>query len=208
MTTWVEDPEGGRARGPRGLARAWVEVLVRPGRFFRTGVSPGDQAPGLVFAICVAVAFVGGRFLHAYLRLGDPFAFPPGSVPTVFGGPVASALLVLALTGLLVAPAILHLTAALQTALLIPIVRDRGGVSETVQVIAYASAPCALAGPPVPGLRAACALYGAALLVLGLREVHGTSTLRAAAAGAIPATLVFGVGFRGLDALSTLLGEI
>lgn len=207
MTTWVEEPRGGRARGPRGLLRAWVEVLVRPGRFFRTGVSPGDQAPGLVFAVCVAVAFVGGRFLHAFLRRGEPFTFPPGSVPTVFGGPVASALLVLALTGLLVAPAILHLVAALQTVLLIPIVRDRGGVSETVQVIAYASAPCALAGPPIPSLRTACALYGAALLILGLREVHGTSTLRAAAAGALPATLLFGVGFRGLDALTALLGE-
>lgn len=208
MTTWIEDPQGGRARGPRGLARAWVEVLVRPSRFFRTGVSPGDQAPGLVFAVCVAVAFVGGRFLHAYLRRGEPFAFPPGSVPTVFGGPAASALLALAFTGLLVAPAILHLTAALQTVLLIPIVRDRGGVSETVQVIAYASAPCALAGPPVPGLRVACTLYGAVLLVLGLREVHGTSTLWAAVAGGLPAMLVFGVGFRGLDALSRLLCDV
>ena len=208
MTTWVENPEGGRARGARGLTRAWVEVLVRPRRFFRTGVSPGDQAPGLVFGVLVAVAFVGGRFLDAYLRLGRPNSFPPGSVPTVFGGPVASALLVLAFTALLVAPAILHLTAALQTVLLILVVRDRGGVGETVQVIAYSAAPCALAGPAVPELRLACALYGAALLVLGLSVVHRTSLLRAAVAGALPATLVFGVGFRGLAALSTLLDRL
>ena len=50
MTTWVENPTGGRDRGPRNLVRAWIEVLVRPQQFFRNGVAPGDQAPGLVFA--------------------------------------------------------------------------------------------------------------------------------------------------------------
>lgn len=196
MTTWVENPRGGRARGARGVARAWVEVLVRPGRFFRTGVSPGDQAPGLVFGVCVAVAFLAGRFLAA-----------PGTVPRVYGGPVPSALVALAVVALLVAPALLHLTAALQTALLVPLVRDRGGVSETVQVVAYAAAPGALAGPPVPELRAACALYGAVLLVVGLGTVHGTTVPRAVLAGALPATLLFGVGFRGLDALAVLLAR-
>lgn len=196
MTTWVENPHGGRARGPRGVVRAWAEVLVRPGRFFRTGVSPGDQAPGLVFGVCVAVAFLAGRFAAA-----------PATVPEVYGGILPSALLALTVTALFVAPALLHLVAALQTALLVVLVRDRGGVSETVQVVAYAAAPGALAGPPVPELRAACALYGAVLLVVGLRAVHGTTTLRAILAGALPATLVFGVGFRGIDAFGALLAR-
>lgn len=205
VTTWVENPEGGRARGPRGLGRAWVEVLVRPRRFFRTGVSPGDQAPGLVFAVCVAVAFVGGTFLHSMLVFDEPFGFLRGDAPTLFGGQTATALLVLAVTALLIAPAVLHLTAALQTALLILLVPDRGGVSETVQVIAYATAPCALAGPPIPGLRVACALYGTVLLVFGLKTVHRTTALRATLAGALPATLLFWLGFRGLNAVRSLL---
>ncbi|OYR96216.1 hypothetical protein DJ71_01240, partial [Halorubrum sp. E3] len=54
VTSWIENPEGGRARGPRALARAWVEALIRPRRLFANGVSPGDQAPALTFAVAVA----------------------------------------------------------------------------------------------------------------------------------------------------------
>nr|WP_284014008.1 YIP1 family protein [Halobaculum sp. DT92] len=169
-------------------------MLVRPTRFFRTGVAPGDQAPGLVFAVCVAVAFAGVQFV-----------LDPVTIPTAFGGPGVSAAVSLLFVAVFLAPAALHLTAALQTVVLILLVRDRAGISETVQVLAYASAPCALAGPPVPELRAACALYGAGLLALGVREVHDTSTLRAAVATALPSALVFGVGFRGFAAVETLL---
>ncbi|MXR42787.1 hypothetical protein GRX01_15750 [Halobaculum sp. WSA2] len=194
MTTWVDDPEGGRARGPTAVARAWGEVLVRPVRFFASGIAPGDQAPGLVFAVCVAVAFAGVRFL-----------LDPTTIPTAFGGAAVSAFVSLLFVAVFVAPASLHLTAALQTVLLIVFVRDRAGISETVQVLAYASAPCALAGAPIPELRAACALYGAGLLVVGVRSVHGTTTGRAVAATVVPASLVFGYGFRGFDAIATLL---
>ncbi|MFD1686793.1 YIP1 family protein [Halobellus litoreus] len=194
MTTWVENPDGGRERGPRGLLRAWVEVLVRPQQFFRNGVAPGDQAPGLVFAVVVAVAYTIGLF-----------AFAPERIPALAGGRTVSVALALAAVALVVAPAALHLTAALQTVILIVAVRDRAGVSETVQVVAYATAPCVVAGLPWPALRLVCALYGGALLVIGLREVHGTTTVRALAAGAVPATLLFGSAFGGLDAGEAVL---
>ncbi|MDS0294839.1 YIP1 family protein [Halogeometricum luteum] len=194
MTTWVENPEGGRERGPRGVARAWVEVLVRPRRFFKNGVAPGDQAPGLVFAVVVAVAYTTGLF-----------AFAPGRIPAFAGGPAVSALLGLALVALLLAPAVLHLTAAIQTVLLLVGVRDRGGISQTVQVVAYATAPCALAGLPSPELRFVCTAYGATLLVVGLSEVHGVSTRRALAVGALPAAFLFGYVFEGWAAFEHVL---
>jgi hypothetical protein len=195
VTTWVENPEGGRARGAVGLARAWVEVLWRPRRFFRNGVAPGDQAPGLVFAIAVTLAHVG--LLAAF----DPSVFP------VYGGrPLVSALFAFVVAGLLVAPIVLHLTAAIQTLLLRLVVPDRAGVSETVQVVAYASAPGIFAGLPIPGIRLAAALYGATLLVVGLAVVHDTSLPRAAAAGAAPALFLFGYAFGGLPAFETLAG--
>jgi hypothetical protein len=152
MTQWVERPEGGRDRGPVAVARAWLEVLVRPRRFFRTGVAPGDQAPGLVFAAVVVLAEEGVRF-----------ALVPGAFPVFAGQPLASAVLALAVAAVLVTPAVLHLTAALVTVELAVLTRlagfapDRGGVGETVQVLAYAAAPCALAGVPggrrTPGAR-------------------------------------------------------
>ena len=194
MTTWVANPEGGRDRGPRGLVRAWIEVLARPRQFFRNGVAPGDQAPGLVFAVVVALAYTVGLFWSV-----------PARIPSLAGGAGVSAGIALAAVALVVAPATLHLTAALQTVLLILLVDDRAGVSETVQVIGYAAAPCVFAGIDVPAVRFGCALYAAALLVVGLREVHGTTTARALLTAAIPAVLLFGTAFGGIPAGEALL---
>ena len=197
VTSWVAEPGGGRERGPRGVARAWVEVLVRPRRFFANGVAPGDQGPGLTFLMAVVAVEEASRLL---LR--------PEAVPTLVGGRALSFLLVVGLATLLVAPAGLHLLGALQVLLLRPLVADRAGVSETVQALAYAAAPCALAGIPSPWIRAACTLYGAALLVVGLSVVHDTSYRRAALAAALPAIAVFGYGFRGVAALGALWADL
>lgn len=196
MTQWVENPTGGRDRGPVAIARAWVEVLVRPRRFFRTGVAPGDQAPGLVFAGLVV-------FVEELTRL----ALVPGAYPILGGQPVASRALGLALAVVLVMPATLHLTAAIQTVLLAPFVAERGGVSETVQVLGYATAPCLLAGPPIPALRLACAIYGFALLAVGMREIHGIDPIKTLPLVAIPGAIVFGYGYRGFLAAEQLLLE-
>lgn len=209
MTTWVENPTGGRDRGPRGLARAWVEVCLRPRRFFRNGVAPGDQAPGLVFAVSVALVYVATRF-----------AFVPATRPEFFASEVASVVVGLLVAGLIVAPVVLHLVAALEVLVLMAVVRDRAGVSETVQVVAYATAPMALAGVGVPpalagvagvdlvvaGWRLLLAGYGVVLLVVGVATVHDTSVPRAAVAAALPALVVFGYGFGGVFALETVTG--
>lgn len=194
VTTWVETTRGGRDRGVRALVRAWVEVLVRPRRFFRNGVAPGDQVPGLTFAVLVGLCYVFGRGVAE-----------PGWLPSVGAGPVLSTVLLVLLVGLVVAPGVLHLTAALQTLLLIPVVPDRAGVSETVQTVAYASAPCVFAGVAYPPARFVCAAYGAVLLVLGLATVHRTSIPRALVAGVAPAALLFGYGFGGFAAATATL---
>ncbi|EMA64708.1 YIP1 family protein [Halorubrum lipolyticum] len=204
MTSWIEDPEGGRARGPRALARAWIEALVRPRRLFANGVGPGDQAPALTFAVAVAAAYTVGWLV------ADPGAVP-GIVVSV---PVSAAILVL-LVVVLAAPVGLHLTAAVATLSVILAsveydgglaLRDRGGVSETVQVVAYASSPMALAGPPIPALRVVCGAYAAVLLLIGFRTVHGTTPLRTLVAGLPPALLGYGVGYRVVAAVRSLIG--
>jgi len=196
VTTWTETPGGGRGRGPRALLSAWVEVLVRPRRFFRTAVAPGDQAPGLVFAMLVVLVEESTRLVLS-----------PGSVPRLTGSPTLSALLVVLVAVLIVAPAALHIVAAIQTLGLMVLARDRAGISETVQVLAYASAPCVLAGISNPGVRVVVAAYGAYLLVVGVVEVHDVSPRRAALSSTIPAVLVFGYGFHGFSALATLLAR-
>ncbi|GAB3692713.1 YIP1 family protein [Halorubrum pallidum] len=204
MTSWIDDPAGGRARGARGIARAWIEVLVRPRRLFANGVSPGDQAPGLTFAVAVAVAYTLGW------TLADPAA-----VPGIVGSVAVSALVVLLLVAALAAPVGLHLTAAVATLSVVIAsvtydrgfgLRDRAGVSETVQVVAYASSPMALAGPPIPVLRIVCGAYATALFVVGIRTVHRTTLPRAVVAGLPPAVLGYGVGYRVIAAVRTVLG--
>lgn len=201
MTTWIESPEGGRSRGAAGLARAWVEVLVRPRRFFANGVAPGDQAPGLAFAVVVALAYVIGVLAVEPTRL-----LAPDRIPILGGSTAVTVALLLLLTALVVAPAGLHLLAAIQTVTLIAVVDDRAGVSETVQVLGYAAAPAALAWVPLPGVAAGCALYATGLLILGLGVVHRTTPLRATLAAAIPATLAFWVAFGGLASARALAG--
>lgn len=203
MTSWIEDPVGGRARGPRGLARAWVETLARPRRLFANGVAPGDQAPALTFAVAVAAAFALGWM-----------AAEPSVVPGIVASVPVSALVAFLVVVALAAPVGLHLTAAVATVSVVLAsvelddglsLRDRGGVSETVQVVAYASSPMALAGPPVPALRIACGAYAAALLLIGFRVVHGTSWPRTLAAGVPPALLGYGVGYRVIASVRTVL---
>ena len=202
MTSWIEDPDGGRGRGPRALGRAWVEALIRPRRFFVNGVAPGDQAPALTFAVAVAAVYTLGWIV------ADP-AVVPG---IVVSEPVSAAILFL-LVVVLVAPVGLHLTAAVATLSVILAsvelrdgvsLRDRGGVSETVQVVAYASSPFALAGPPIPALRIACGAYAAVLLCIGFRTVHGTNAFRTLVAGAPPILIGYGVGYRVVAAVRAL----
>lgn len=197
VTQWVENTTGGRDRGAAALARAWVEALVRPRRLFRSAVAPGDQAPGLAFGAAVVFVAEGTRALLV-----------PDIYPVLAGQPLVSTVFWLTIAVVLVAPAALHLTAALQTVLLLAFVDDRAGVSETVQVIAYAAAPCALAGIPSPTVRTAAAGYGAVLLIVGLAEVHEISLPKAAVLGALPATLVFGYGFRGFGSAARLVAEM
>jgi hypothetical protein len=177
------------------MARAWAEVLIRPRRFFQTGIGTGDQAPALTFVMAVVALEEASRFLLV-----------ENAVPAVAGGERSSMAVALAVAVLIVAPASLHLVSALQTVLLMIGAPERGGVSETVQVLAYATAPCMLAGAPVPALRAICAVYGAVLYVTGLSRVHDLSLPRAVVLGAVPSAVAFGYGFRGFDALIRLLG--
>ena len=132
------------------------------------------------------------------------YVFSPESFPSLPVSPVLAAAFWISIVVLLVAPLGLHLLSALQTLLLLVAVTDRAGISQTVQVLAYATAPCVVAGVPIPAIRAIACLHGAVLLIVGLRIVHETSIIRAILAGFIPAFLLFGYGFGGVAALEAL----
>lgn len=174
----------------------WMWVMVEPTRFFRQQIVTGAQARGLVFAMSIVLVEEASRFV-----------FRPDAIPMITSNPVVSAAIAISIAVVLVTPVALHLITAIQTIILIPIVRDRAAVSETVQVFAYSAAPCVFVGVPVPELRVLAAGYGAYLALIGLRTIHGITMRRAIAVGIIPIVLVFGYGFRGVDAIGTVLSQ-
>lgn len=176
------------------MARAWAEVVGRPHAFFRYNVAPGDQGPGITFLAALVLVEEGIRI-----------ALTTDAYPVFGGRPILSAVVWLLVAAILIAPLGTHLVAALQTVLLSVAAPDRGGVSETVQVICYATAPCLLAGIPDPGVGTLVTLYGAGIYLAGLAIVHELDPLRAILLGILPASLVFGVGFRGFAAAETVL---
>ena len=201
MTTWVESPREGRDRGPTGLARAWVGAIVDPRQFFVEAVAPGDQEPGLTFAVTIAVVYtIGTLAVSPFEILGEN-----GWFPLVADSIALSGLLVVLVTAVFIAPLGLHLMAALQTVILMLAVDDRAGVSETVQVIAYATAPCAIAWIPFAPLQFLVVGYAASLLVVGLSTVHRISIATASIVGFLPAAIVFGWAFGGLEAAEGVL---
>ena len=208
MTQWVEQTGGGRDRGPVALVRAWAEVLRRPRRFFGAAIAPGDQAPGLIFASMVVLVEEASRFLVVELAGRGLLSTGPFAYPAI--GEFSPGVAVLAVLGIIVfvTPATVHLTAALQTLLLQRVAPDRGGVSETVQVMCYAMAPCVLAGLPSPELRVVVTAWGGALYVVGTAVVHDVGPGRAELVGSVPAAILFGYGFRGFAAAETLIGGL
>lgn len=192
----LPDIGGGREQGVAVIIRAWGEVVGRPRTFYRTRVVPGAQAPGLLFAMGVV-------FTEEILR----FLLRPSAVPSIAGGWIFSMVISLGVAVLLITPAALHVVAGIQTLLLIPIVDDRAGISETVQVFGYATAPCVLAGVPVPELRVVCTGYGVVLLMIGVAEIHRVSDGWALVLSVIPGALVFGYGFRGFAAIASVLAK-
>jgi hypothetical protein len=184
VTQWVEQTGRGRERGPVALVRAWVEVLLRPDRFFRRRIAPGDQAPGLTFAAFVLLAAEATRIVTV-----------PDAHPIVAEQPMASAVFWLLALVVVVMPAGIHLTAALQTLFLIGFVEERAGVSETVQVICYALAPLAFLGVPNVWVQCLVGLWASGLFVLGIAEVHDVPLWRAFGVAVVPVTLLVGYGF-------------
>jgi hypothetical protein len=168
-------------------------VVGRPATFFRSNVAPGDQGPGLTFLAAVVL-------LEEAVRI----ALVSGSYPVFGGSPLLSAVVWLLVAVVLVAPLGVHLVAAVQTLILALLAPDRGGISETVQVLCYASAPCVLAGVPNPWVRSAVTAYAVGLYLVGTGIVHDLGPGRATVTGLVPAAVVFGFGFRGFDAIRTV----
>lgn len=172
----------------RTYLHVWITALLAPWLCFRTYVLDRDQTRAIGFAAVVTVVWLLAGVLAGTV-----------SYPVLGGMPAASLLLWLVLLSLVAVPIGIHLLSFVATLILVATVSERAPVSATVQVVAFAMAPAVFLSIPVVEVQAIVGVYGALLLIYGLRVVHETSFWRALLAGAIPAYLLYALGF-GADA--------
>ena len=148
-------------------------VVLQPASFFGGILRRGDFINPLIFAlICYEVsAILGGLIGLAFGSRGFG-----GFVSGIILGAIAAAI------GLFIGAGILHLLVML-------IVGSRnGGYEATFRVFAYSSVTSLVSWIPFIGWIAS--LYGIYLGIVGIREVHTTTTGRAALVVLIPAAVV------------------
>lgn len=152
-------------------------VVTAPVGFFSSIRREGDLVNPLIFAIiCYEVAAILGGLLGLVgLGMGQTQGFGSFLISIILA-PIFAAI------GLFIGAGILHLLVML-------IVGSRNsGFEGTFRVSAYSSVTSLVSWIPFVGWIAS--LYGIFLAIVGIREVHGTTTGKAALVVLIPAVIV------------------
>ena len=180
---------GGSPRGAQSAAAAFrytdpvqtfiatvQAVVLRPVDFFRGILRQGDLINPLIFArICYEVAAILGGLLRV---VGI------GATNQGFGEFLVSIILapIFAAIGLFIGAGILHLLVML-------IVGSRNsGFEATFRVVAYSAVTSLVSW--IPYIGGLLSLYGIYLGIVGIREMHNTTTGKAAVVVLIPAAIV------------------
>jgi hypothetical protein len=153
-------------------------VVLQPANFFRGILRQGDFINPLIFAIiCYEVsAILGGVISMAFGNQGFG-----GFIAGIILAPIGTAI------GLFIGAGIIHLLVML-------IVGSRnGGFEATFRVAAYSSVVNLVSWIPFIGWIAS--LYGIYLGIVGIREVHTTTTGKAALVVLIPVAVVLLIVF-------------
>jgi hypothetical protein len=150
-------------------------VVTQPVDFFRGILRQGDFINPLIFAIICYEVFTILSGLLSLAGIGGRQGFG-GFIVSLIVAPIGAAI------GLFIGAAILHLLVML-------IVGSRNsGYEATFRVGAYAAVTSLVSWIPFIGWIAS--LYGIYLAIVGIREVHNTTTGKAALVVLIPAAVV------------------
>ncbi|MFO7261921.1 MAG: YIP1 family protein [bacterium] len=198
-------PPGPRLSTLDALGETIRRSLLEPTRFFRAMPVSSPLGPAVVYYLLLAVAGAGitlfwGTVFASFVAPGSFLAVLLGVGDGDFGARLVGFLLspLSSLVFLGIAALIVH----------VGLVIFRGahnGLGATLRALAYTGATQLFVVVPLIGTFAAMAWWFV-LAVIGLREVHGTTTGRALAAILAPAIALFvlGVILAGLAALVTL----
>src|SRR5215217_6283553 len=150
-------------------------VVLQPVSFFRGILRQGDFVNPLIFAIiCYEVSAILGGLLQL-VGIGRN---------TGFGGFISSIILapIIAAIGLFIGAGIIHLLVML-------IVGSRNaGFEGTFRVLAYSAVTSLVSW--IPFIGGILSLYGIYLGIVGIREMHNTTTSKAAIVVLIPVAII------------------
>jgi hypothetical protein len=151
-------------------------VVLQPVSFFRGILRQGDFVNPLIFAIiCYEVSAILGGLLQL-VGIGRNIGF---------GGFISSIILapIIATIGLFIGAGIIHLLVML-------IVGSRNaGFEGTFRVLTYSAVTSLVSWIPIIG--GILSLYGIYLGIVGIREMHNTTTGKAAMVVLIPVAIIF-----------------
>ncbi len=180
---------GGGARGefnlqdPVGSFVATARnVFLNPVGFFRGIARSGDFVNPLVFAvICALISALLGGILTLVL---SPLFAGPGETGEAVTGGIVGFLVSLILTPIYVV-ILLAILSGLYHLLVLLLVKPRStGFEATFRVVSYVQAIQLVSWIPIVNIIAG--IYGIILSIFGIREVHSTTTGKAAAVVLIP----------------------
>jgi hypothetical protein len=161
------------------------QVAFQPREFFARLPRRGDYAGPLLFSlICVEVStFFGGLLTLA----GVPWRYGPAWQPATgtVGGWIAALIFAPlgAIIGLFILAGVTHLL------VLLVLGAGNAGFEATFRVAAYTGVTNLVSWIPIAGPLAG--LYGIALAIVGIRELHGTTTGKAATVVLLPFLVLF-----------------
>lgn len=165
----------------QSFIRTVTSVVTRPAAFFNGIQRRGDFINPLVFAlICAVISAVLAGIVSFFFALAGGDQGVGAALGSLIGTIVVTP--ILSAVGLFIGAGIFHL-------LVILLVRpSNAGFEATFRVSAYASVTQLVAWIPIIGF--IVSLYGLYLGIVGIREVHSTTTGRAALVVLIPAAIV------------------
>ncbi|MGN6362857.1 MAG: YIP1 family protein [Thermomicrobiales bacterium] len=187
----------------QGFLATAQQVAFQPREFFARLSRRGDYAgPLLFYIVCIEVsAFFGGllRATSVPWQYGPVWQQTPGTVAgwiaALIAAPIGGTI------GLVILSGVVHLL------VLLVIGPGNAGFEATFRVAAYTGVTNLVTWIPVVGPRVG--LYGIYLAIVGIRQLHGTTTGKAAAVVLLPFLVIFALLWLALlAALAAVFGFV
>lgn len=172
------------------FANTWVEVMFRPTRFYRAMPEKASIKPALLYAMILqvlsyALLMFWSNVLSGSSNVADMTPQELAQHPFLMVGNMMHVSFAMFLLSPLITVVSLLFSACLIQVILFMLVKERGPLERTFRMVCFSKSPAVFslipfAGPFVGGI------WALVLQIIGIREVHRTTTGRAAATRLLP----------------------